>query len=157
MDGVARGNSKPKKFTANTIKALKPGNDRREVRDPECRGLYVLVQPTGAKSFAVRYRFDGKPVKLTLPRGITLAAARKAAADALHEVEQGRNPSTAKRKAKEAQRVAAANTFKAVARIVSGTREQEGRRRAAAQLGMAPHAVGAPCVSNAWRPADYHD
>jgi integrase len=115
MDGVTRGNSKPKKFTVNTIKALKPSNERKEVRDPECRGLYVLVQPTGAKSFAVRYRFDRKPVKLTLPRGITLAAARKAAADALHEVEQGRNPSTAKRRAKEAQRVAAANTFKAVA------------------------------------------
>jgi integrase len=131
MDGVTRGNSKPKKFTANTIKALKPDTERREVRDPGCQGLYVLVQPTGAKSFAVRYRFDGKPVKLTLPRGVTLAAARKAAADALHEVEQGRNPSTAKRKAKEAQRAAAANTFKAVAESYL---EREGKKKDAERL-----------------------
>ena len=39
---------------------------RREVPDQHQRGLYCIVQPTGAKVFAVRYRFDGRPRKLTL-------------------------------------------------------------------------------------------
>lgn len=43
------------------------------------------------------------------------AAARKATADALFEVEQGRDPSLAKRQAKQVRRAAAANTFRAVA------------------------------------------
>jgi integrase len=130
MDGVTPGNGKPKKFTANTVKALKPGDVREETRDPDCRGLYVVVQPTGRKSYAVRYRFDGRSRKLTLPRGITLAAARKAAAHALHEVEQGRDPGSAKLEAKEAQRVAAANTFRAIAEqyLEREAKKKEGER-----------------------------
>ena len=102
-------------FTDVAIRNLKPGPTRRELPDPGARGLYVVVQPSGVKSFAVRYRHGGKPRKLTLTSGITLAAARKAAADALYQVEQGHDPSTARRQAKQAQRLAAADTFKAVA------------------------------------------
>jgi integrase len=102
-------------FADIAIRNLKPGSKRREIPDPGARGLYVVVQPSGVKSFAVRYRHGGKPRKLTLTFGITLAAARKAAADALYQVEQGRDPSTARRQAKQAQRLAAADTFKAVA------------------------------------------
>jgi len=102
-------------FTDIAIRNLKPGPTRRELPDPGARGLYVVVQPSGVKSFAVRYRHSGKPRKLTLTSGITLAAARKAAADALYQVEQGHDPSTARRQAKQAQRLAAADTFKAVA------------------------------------------
>ena len=29
-------------------------------------GLYLIVHPTGVKTFALRYRYHGKPVKLTL-------------------------------------------------------------------------------------------
>jgi hypothetical protein len=73
---------------------------RREIPDPGARGLYVVVQPSGVKSFAVRYRHAGKPRKLTLAAGISLAAARKAAAGALYELEQGHDPRVAKRAAK---------------------------------------------------------
>jgi integrase len=114
MDGVTRGNSKPKRLTDLAIKNLRAGPTRREISDGK-NGLFVVLQPGGRQSFAVRYRFDGKSRKLTLPRGITLAAARKAAADAIHEVEQGRDPGNSKRQAKEAQRIAAANTFRAIA------------------------------------------
>jgi integrase len=65
------------------------------------------VQPSGVKSFAVRYRFNG-PKKLTLgPVEMGLAAARKLAGDALFELAQGRDPGAKKREAKEAQRQAA--------------------------------------------------
>src|SRR6516165_1320772 len=114
MDGVTRGNSRPKRLTDLGIKNLSAGPTRQEISDGK-NGLFVVVQPGGRQSFAVRYRFNGKSRKLTLPRGITLAAARKAAADAIHQVELGHDPAAAKLKTKEAQRVAAANTFRAIA------------------------------------------
>jgi len=114
MDGVTRGNSRPKRLTDLGIKNLSAGPTRREISDGK-NGLFIVVQPGGRKSFAVRYRVNGRSRKLTLPRGITLAAARKAAADAIHEVEQGHDPGMAKHQAREAQRIAAANTFRAVA------------------------------------------
>ena len=64
---------------------------------------HVVVQPSGARSFAVRYRLAGKSRKLTLAPGISLAGARKLAADAMLEVAQGRDPAAAKQAAKSAQ------------------------------------------------------
>jgi integrase len=104
-----------KVLTDIAIRNLKPGANRREVPDAGARGLYVVIQPSGLKSFAVRYRFAGMPRKLTLQSGITLSAARKATADALYEVEQGRDPSATKRQAKQVHRATAENTFQAVA------------------------------------------
>jgi integrase len=74
-----------------------------------------VVQPSGRKSYALRYRYAGKTRKLTLSGGLTLAAARKAAADALFEIEQGRDPGVARRQQKQAQKLAAADTFQAIA------------------------------------------
>ena len=103
------------RLTDISIKNLKPGATRREIPDQHQRGLYCIVQPTGAKVFAVRYRFDGRPRKLTLQAGISLAAARKEAADALYQVQQGKDPAIAKARAKEERRAAAADTLEAVA------------------------------------------
>jgi Arm DNA-binding domain len=104
-----------KPLTDIAVRKLKPGPRRREIADPGARGLYVVIQPSGVKSFAVRYRYGGRSRKLTLTPGIALAAARRAAADALYEVDQGRDPSAAKRLAKDAQRIAAESTFRVVA------------------------------------------
>jgi integrase len=104
-----------KPLTDIAIRNLKPGPKRREIPDPGARGLYIVIQPSGVKSFAVRYRYGGRTRKLTLPPGIALAAARRAAADALYEVDQGRDPIAAKQRAKVTQRLAAENTFQAVA------------------------------------------
>ena len=59
-----------------------------------------MVQPSGRQGFAVRYRFNGKPHKLTLTGGLSLAAARKAAATAMWELEQGRDPAATRKAAK---------------------------------------------------------
>jgi integrase len=95
-----------KALTDITVRNLKPTAKRYETPDPGARGLYVQVQPSGRKGFAVRYRFGGVPRKLTLTPGISLAAARKAAADAMFELEQGRDPA-ATRKERAAQAIAA--------------------------------------------------
>src|SRR5215469_1321152 len=105
-----------KRLTDNAIRNLKPQADRYEVRDA-LSPLRVVVQPSGHKSFIVRYRspLDGKPAKLTFKAGISLAAARKEAADALYEVEKRRDPSVAKKAAKAKAATAAATTFQSVA------------------------------------------
>ena len=67
---------------------------RQELPDNIVRGLYLVVQPSGAKSWAVRYRHDGKPTKLTLgpyPR-LGLAEARAAARETLGIVSEGNDP-----------------------------------------------------------------
>ena len=87
----------PKRLTDIGIKNLPARTKRYEVPDPGARGLYVVVHPSGKTSFAVRYRHAGLPRKLTLQGGVSLAAARKLCADALHEVAQGRDPVEAKK------------------------------------------------------------
>src|SRR6516162_7303208 len=94
-----------KALTDIAIANLKPGPARYEKPDAGARGLRVIIQPSGRKSFAVRYRnAAGRARKLTLPGGITLAAARKLAADALLELAQGKDPGTAKQDARRGAR-----------------------------------------------------
>src|SRR5262249_21859582 len=85
-----------KQLTAKSVENLKPKNTRQEIPDGGCRGLYLIVQPTGRKAWAVRYRFEGKPRKLTLDSTLTLAEAREHATKALREVERGNDPATLK-------------------------------------------------------------
>jgi integrase len=93
-----------KKLTPITVENLKPGTARREVADGGCVGLFHIVQTSGVRSWALRYRrpSDKKNAKLTLGRypPITLAEARRLAAAALLEVAEGRDPGDAKRQAK---------------------------------------------------------
>src|SRR5262245_16450190 len=85
-----------KALTAISVEKLKPLAQTREVPDGGCRGLYLLVHPTGRKSWAVRYRFQGRTRKLTLGSGLTLAEARTAATKALHELDRGNDPAALK-------------------------------------------------------------
>jgi integrase len=101
-----------KPLTDITIENLKPNAKPYEKPDPGARGLRVAVHPTGRKSFIVRYRnAAGRTRKLTLQPGITLAAARKLAADALLEVAQGRDPAVTKREAKRTAAVKGGDTI----------------------------------------------
>ena len=93
-------------LTAKTIENLKPDPAKRlEIPDPGLTGLYVVIQPSGAKSWALRYRHAGKPKKLTLGRWpiMGLADARKAASEALQAVELGADPAADKQAAKVAK------------------------------------------------------
>lgn len=92
-----------KALTTRAVDALKADPDKRiEVPDPALSGLYLVIQKSGAKSWALRYRFGGKPAKLTLGRWpiMGVAEARGAATDALEEIHHGRNPAEAKKAAK---------------------------------------------------------
>ena len=66
------------KLTALNIETWKPTAVRQEVLDRD--GLYFIVQSSGAKSWALRYRrkSDGKAIKHTIGTypAISLKAAR---------------------------------------------------------------------------------
>jgi integrase len=84
-----------KSLTPITVEKLKPAATRYEIADGGQRGLKLVIFPSGQKSFVVRYRFNGVKRKLTLGH-VGLAAARKAAAAALYEVHEGKDPAAAK-------------------------------------------------------------
>jgi integrase len=75
-----------------------PPEKRREVPDGKITGLYLVLQPSGAASWALRYRAHGAPRKLTLGAhpAIGLAAARRLAQGALGDVAGGKDPAAAK-------------------------------------------------------------
>jgi integrase len=82
------------KLTVKAIEHAKPGKARREIPDGLVSGLYLQVQPSGARSWAVRYRMSGKSRKYTLGSypALDLATARKLAGKALARVAEGYDP-----------------------------------------------------------------
>ena len=54
----------PKMYTDLAISKLKPDpkrpDERRELPDAGAAGLYVCIQPSGTKSFAMRIRSDNE-------------------------------------------------------------------------------------------------
>jgi integrase len=117
-----------KALTAIAIDRLKPKAARYEVPDGGQRGLLAVVFPSGKKSFVVRYRFGGVKRKLTLG-GISLAAARKAAAAALYEVHEGRDPAEVKKATQAKAAGAVANTVKAVCEKYLAAKDGGGKLR----------------------------
>jgi integrase len=107
-----------KGLTDFQVKNAKPKAALYEISDGHQRGLRLAVQATGAKSWIVRYRhpITGKSRKLTLPPGLTLAHARKLAADAMFQVATGVDPIDAKREQKQAAVAATEGTLAAVAK-----------------------------------------
>ena len=99
----------PRAFTSKSVEATKADPKRRqEIPDPALSGLYLVVQPSGAKSWALRYRYSGKPKKLTLGKWpiMGLADARAAASEALDKVEHGLDPSSEKKATRAAREAA---------------------------------------------------
>jgi integrase len=84
----------PRALTTRTLETIKPGRKRREIADRHMPGLYLVLQPSGAKSWAVRYRHAGTPRKHTLGSypAIDLKSARHLASRALRTVAEGRDP-----------------------------------------------------------------
>lgn len=107
-----------KALTTKAVENAQPEpRRRREIPDGLLPGLYLVVQPTGAKSWAVRYRANGKPVKLTLGRfpAIGLLKVRQMAREKLEAVARGEDPAAEKRAARAAgQNVALPDTIGAL-------------------------------------------
>jgi integrase len=87
-----------KVLTARAVEAARPKRNakgelvRNEIPDAGCLGLYLVVEPTGTRSWAHRFRDNGTPRKVTLGSAaeLTLAAARHRVAGARHRLERGK-------------------------------------------------------------------
>jgi integrase len=91
-------------LTAKSVEAIRPGGVAREIPDGLIPGLYLSVQPTGARSWCVRYRapVTRKTRKLTLGRWpiLQLGDARRLAREALLAVAEGGDPAAEKQRRK---------------------------------------------------------
>src|SRR3954470_16261238 len=104
-----------KKLSARSVATLtKPG------RHSDGDGLYLIVDPSGAKRWLFLFRWQGKLKEMGLGglSAVSLADAREAASEARRIVKSGRNPIEERRSAKADE--AALVTFGAFAdRIVA--------------------------------------
>jgi integrase len=82
------------KLTSKAVENIKPTAARQEIPDALLPGLYLIVQPSGARSWAVRYRYNGQSRKHTLGPYpvIDLATARALGTKALRAVAEDRDP-----------------------------------------------------------------
>ncbi|HLF98149.1 MAG TPA: integrase arm-type DNA-binding domain-containing protein [Methylococcaceae bacterium] len=82
------------------------------------RGLYLLIQPSGAKLWRFNYRFDGKQKTLAVGAypDVSLTLARKRRDEAREQIAQGIDPGAQRKAVKTARAGAAANSFEVIAR-----------------------------------------
>src|SRR5262245_23875357 len=157
-----------KLLTQLAVKAAKPkrgstGEVRRaEYPDPGCTGLYLIVQPSGVKSWALRYRFSGRSRKLTLGSAtdgaLTLASARKAAVDARCKIEQGIDPVAEKQDARAAAaRRAALQRADSVAGLAEQFLDLYAKPRTRARTYRQTEDVLRRLVLPTWRGRSVHD
>lgn len=89
-------------LTDAALKALKPKKKIYKVADRD--GMYVRVMPSGAISFRLDYRLNGRRETVYLGRygrdGISLARAREKCIDARRTVGEGRSPTIEKQRDK---------------------------------------------------------
>lgn len=126
-----------RQLTAVAVKNFRPETTRREIADAGCPGLFLIVQSSGHKSWAMRFRRpSGKPAKLTLGpvdlsgseaesapvigQPLTLASARRLAAEVHHQRAKGSDVvadhDAAKRRQRAEHETRAKSTFGGAAR-----------------------------------------
>lgn len=94
-----------KVLTVQSVERYKPNPERRlEIPDATLPGLYLIVQPSGKKSWAIRYRINRQPRKFTIgPYPLfDLSAARERARQALQMAARGLDPYREKKAAEAA-------------------------------------------------------
>jgi hypothetical protein len=128
------GGGRGGRLTARAVATARhPGATRRPVCRGDGGGLFLQVARSGAKSWLFRFALAGRAREMGLsragapPDGLTLAAARHAAAEARALLRQGLDPieqrDGARRAAAAERERAAAHSFRAVAEAMVDARE----------------------------------
>lgn len=103
-------------LTDAAIKSAKPREDGKHLKLTDGQGLSLWIMPTGAKYWRLKYRINGKEKLLALgvyPE-VSLKEARLKRDDARKQITDGEDPA-AMRKMDKVIKLAAANTFEAIA------------------------------------------
>jgi integrase len=140
------------RLTIRSVEAMKPRPIRQEIPDSFLPGLYLVQQPSGAKGWAVRYRHQGVPRKLTLGSypALGLKDARELGAKALRAVAEGHDPA----REKIAARAAKADS---VDRIVEDFLERHVRRSNRPRTAQETERLLRQHVLPRWRGRMVHD
>jgi integrase len=104
------------KLSDAAVKKAKPEAKPYKLADGD--GMYIEVMPSGSKYWRLKYRYAGKEKRLALgvyPE-VSLKDARERRDAARKLIANGSDPSEAKQTQKREDKIAAANTFEAVAR-----------------------------------------
>src|SRR3984893_7640848 len=100
-----------KMLTDASLKHLKPKKKPYKMTDRD--GMYVLVRPSGALTFQLDYRMNGRRETVTFgkygPAGLSLARAREMCIDARRAISEGRSPAIEKQR--EKRRLLEAKSF----------------------------------------------
>jgi integrase len=151
-----------KPLTAAAVQRLRPGKVRREIPDGGCPSLYLIIQSTGHKSWALRFRRpSGASVKLTLGRvditgqevegepvlgaALTLASARKLAIELYRHRALGKDVIALIRRERLEREARGEKTFAAAAADYIeqyALRKTRGWRARARLLGLQPALEG---------------
>ena len=116
------------KLTAASVEKYRPAKDRREIADSGSPGLYLIVQSSGRKSWALRFRKPGgRSAKLTLGpvdlsgkeatdepvigAPLTLASARRLAAEVHRQRAMGRDVTAQRHRERLEREARGAATF----------------------------------------------
>jgi integrase len=149
-----------KRLTTIAVENARPKAERYELADGST-GLRLVVQPTGAKRWIVRYRRpppDRRTAKLTHEHFVPLAEARRWAAAALAELAQGRDPGVTKMTAKAAEQKAAADRARdTVEALANEFIEQYAKRKTRKNSWRQTEHVFNKIVLPAWRGRIIHD
>ena len=102
------------KLTDPEIKAAKPKEKPYSL--PDGHGLVLLVQPSGAKWWRYRYRFNGiaKMLSMGIYPDVTLKEARNQQIRFKELLAQGIDPSQHRQEQKQLEAVAAENSFESI-------------------------------------------
>lgn len=102
-------------LTDTAIKNAKPAAKPTRLFDGG--GLYLEISPAGGKWWRLKYRFGGKEKRISLGvyPDVSLQTARKRRAEARERLAGGADPGEVKKADKRAAKLAASNSFEAVA------------------------------------------
>jgi hypothetical protein len=151
-----------KQLTAAAVQRLRTGKARREIRDGGCPGLYFIIQSSGHRSWALRFRRPGgKPAKLTLGPAdltgqeaegepvlgapLTLASARRLATELHRQRALGKDVVAVRHRERLERLAHGGKTFAAAAADYIeqyAMRRTRGWRDRARLLGLRPTAEG---------------
>jgi integrase len=121
--GAKLGAKNGLEFDGGPQMALKDLEIRRLTSRPkpykvaDALGLFLLIQPSGAKLWRFKYRFHGREGKLTFGRypDVSLAKARERRDEARQMLANGIDPAAAKREAEAIAKISQETTFKQIA------------------------------------------
>jgi integrase len=109
---MATDEGRIERLTKSSVDDAMKGPKRFIVWDADLKGFGLRVEPSGVKTFIIRYRIGGgrrgtrKQFKIGRYGPLTTAEARKRAEGALADVEHGRDPQAERAKGREALSVA---------------------------------------------------